>query len=93
MVTVSNATPRPPHLVDSSLGNGPEEVLHVRVSPEGGPPPYISHQRCEGLRDGRAGGADPGEAGRCPSCPVKTLVPGLSPASQEAHKCPEDALP
>lgn len=93
MVTVSNATPRPPHLVDSSLGDGPEEVLHVRVSPEGGPP-YISHHRCEGLRDGRAGGADPGEAGQSPSCPVKTLVPTwLSPASQEAHEHPEDALP
>lgn len=51
MVTVSNATPRPPHLVDSSLGNGPEEVLHVRVSPEGGPPPtyHIKDVRVSGM--------------------------------------------
>lgn len=50
MVTVSNATPRPPHLVDSSLGDGPEEVLQVRVSPEGGPPTYhITDVRVSGM--------------------------------------------
>ena len=77
MVTISNATPRPPHLVDSLPGNGPEEVLHVRVSPETGP--HLCH-----ITDARVSGTGGWERLTlerldCPSCPVKILVPaGLS---------------
>ena len=91
MVTISNATPRPPHLVDSLPGNGPEEVLHVRVSPETGPPP-MSHHRCEGLRDRRVGEADPGEA-RLSLLPCEDPGPcraisGLVGSTQAPRGCP-----
>lgn len=75
----------------------------LRSTPRGGgarwgPPsrPSLSHHRCEGLRDGRAGAADPGEAGWCPPHPENLpAVPAEpSPASltcpQEAPGHPED---
>ena len=66
-------------------------------SPESAIP--VSHHRCGGLGDGRAGAADPGEAGWCPPHPENPPpVPAEpSPASltrsQEAPGHPEDTPP